>query len=125
MKSYIGVKTLLGIHHAGISINNLDNSKLNFVGYITPINPLGVMMLPTQDLAIKAIEKTIIGIKPFVGVRVKPKDAFQYILDNIGIKVCMMGVASMEELDEDISIAQQIIFNQSGYYKNSFKKFKN
>ncbi|MEM1524839.1 MAG: hypothetical protein QW618_01725, partial [Nitrososphaerales archaeon] len=64
LKSYIGVKTLLGIHHAGISINNLDNSKLNFVGYITPINPLGVMMLPTQDLAIKAIEKTIIGIKP-------------------------------------------------------------
>lgn len=108
-----GVKTLLGIHHAGISINNLDNSKLDFAGYVTPINPLGVMMFPTQDLAIKAIKATkkpIIGIKPFAGGRVKPKDAFQYIFNDIGIKVCMIGVASIEELDEDISIAQQIIF---------------
>ncbi|MCS7116648.1 MAG: hypothetical protein RMJ31_04690 [Nitrososphaerota archaeon] len=105
------VKTLLGIHHAGVSIPILDDSGLDFVGYLTPINPLGVMMFPTPDLAIKAIKnakKPIIAIKPFAGGRVKPKDAFQYIFNDIGVNVCMIGVASIEELDEDIRIIQQI-----------------
>lgn len=101
-------KCLLGCHHSGTTIPILESSSINFDGYITPANKLGVMMFPTQQKsedAIKNATKPVIAIKPFAGGRINPPDAFEYIYNKLEIKSCMIGVGSERELDEDVSSA--------------------
>jgi hypothetical protein len=101
-------KCLLGCHHSGTTIPILESSSINFDGYITPANKLGVMMFPTQqesEDAIKNATKPVIAIKPFAGGRINPADAFEYVYDKLEIKSCMIGVGSEKELDEDVSSA--------------------
>ena len=105
-------KCLLGCHHSGTTIPILESSAINFDGYITPANKLGVMMFPTQqesEDAIKNATKPVIAIKPFAGGRLSPTDAFEYIYDQLEIKSCMIGVGSEKELDEDVSSAVEIL----------------
>jgi hypothetical protein len=105
-------KCLLGCHHAGSTIPILDSSSINFDGYITPANKLGVMMFPTikksEDVIINTV-KTVVAIKPFAGGRIKPSDAFEYIYDKLKVKSCMIGVGSEKELDYDVSNALKIL----------------
>ncbi|WP_455368415.1 hypothetical protein [[Eubacterium] cellulosolvens] len=107
-----GYRCLLGCHHPGTTIPILESSKINFDGYITPTNKLGVMMFPTQKVSENAIRKStkpIIAIKPFAGGRIRPKDAFRYVYDKLEIKSCMIGVGSEQELDYDVSSAVEIL----------------
>jgi len=105
-------KCLLGCHHSGTTIPILESSAINFDGYITPANKLGVMMFPTQQESedvIKNATKPVIAIKPFAGGRIRPKDAFGYVYDKLEIKSCMIGVGSEKELDDDVSSAVEIL----------------
>jgi len=105
-------KCLLGCHHSGTTIPILESSSINFDGYITPVNKLGVMMFPTQqesENAIKNATKPVIAIKPFAGGRISPIDAFEYVYDKLEIKSCMIGVGSEKELDEDVSSAVEVL----------------
>ena len=105
-------KCLFGCHHSGTTIPILESSTINFDGYVTPANKLGVMMFPTQqesEGAIKNATKSVIAIKPFAGGRIRPKDAFRYVYDKLEIKSCMIGVGSEKELGGDVSSAVEIL----------------
>lgn len=92
-------KVLFGVHHAGETISRLDDIQ-RIDGYVTPINMLGVMMLPNQKTAENAIRKTskkIIAIKPLAGGRIKPHRAYHYVL-SYNVEACMFGAATEEEV---------------------------
>jgi hypothetical protein len=99
---------LLGLHHAGTSIPILETSDLDVVGYVTPINRVGALMLPSQARALKAImasRKRVIAIKPLAGGRVPPRQAFEYVFNEAEADASMVGVASEAEVDEDFPMA--------------------
>ncbi|MEM2740012.1 MAG: hypothetical protein QXQ29_04350 [Candidatus Bathyarchaeia archaeon] len=98
-------RIFIGSHHAGSVIPILDGSDLRFEGYITPLNPIGALMLPSKDsveYAITRVRRQVIAIKPLAGGRVAPIDAFRYIFGSLSVGSVMIGVASVEELAEDI-----------------------
>jgi hypothetical protein len=99
---------LLGLHHAGISIPRLDAMDVGVVGYVTPVNSLGALMLPSHHRALRAIKasgKPVIAIKPLAGGRVPPRTAFDYVFTQVGVAASMLGVASEPEVDEDFRLA--------------------
>ncbi len=98
---------LFGVHHAGVTIPRMDDDLDGFDGYITPINPLGLMMFPTKATAEKAVtntKKRVIAIKPLAGGRVKPEEAFKYVF-SFDVDGCMIGCASVAEVKEDFTAA--------------------
>lgn len=107
-----GKGVLAGIHHAGSTIPILEQSKVEFDGYVTPINKLGVMMFPDKDSALESIRrcgKPVIAIKPLAGGRVPPRGAFHYIYKELGVASCMVGVGSESEAEVDFSTASEIL----------------
>ncbi len=102
---------LLGVHHAGETISRLDEGLDGFSGYVTPLNPLGVMMFPTKDSAESAIretKKTVYAIKPLAGGRAGPEGAFRYVF-GFGVEGCMIGCASVSEVEEDFKAALEAL----------------
>jgi len=100
LKSRFKVPVILGSHHAGITIPTLEKYQLNFDGFMTPINMLGVMMFPSKELALRAIKKTakpIIAIKVLAGGRLEPLKAIKFALKYV--KFLVVGVASTKELN--------------------------
>jgi len=100
LKSRFKVPIILGSHHAGVTIPVLEKYQLNFEGFMTPINILGVMMFPSKELALRAIEKAvkpIIAIKVLAGGRLEPLKAVEFALRYS--KFLMVGVASTKELN--------------------------
>ena len=98
---------LFGVHHAGETIPRLDDGLEGFSGYVTPLNPMGVMMFPTKASAEKAIrgtERAVYAIKPLAGSRVKPEEAFSYVF-GFRVEGCMIGCASVSEVKEDFKAA--------------------
>jgi len=102
---------LFGVHHAGMTIPILNDKLDGFHGYVTPLNPLGVMMFPTRlsaERAVRSVEKAVYAIKPLAGGRVSPKKAFTYVF-NFNVEGCMIGVGSVAELKEDIKAAIEVL----------------
>lgn len=98
---------LFGVHHAGETIPRLDEGLDGFSGYVTPLNSLGVMMFPTKASAERAVRGTgrdIYAIKPLAGGRVEPEEAFRYVF-GFGVEGCMIGCASVSEVEEDFKAA--------------------
>jgi hypothetical protein len=105
LRNGYGHNVLLGVHHAGTTIPKLENSEIKFDGYVTPINRMGVMMFPTRDTAVTAIQdakKPVIAIKPLAGGRIKPKEALEHVYNEVGI-------GSVKEAEEDFTVAQRIL----------------
>ena len=103
---------VIGTHHAGLTIPILEKSEIAIAGYVTPVNKRGVMMFPTQRLAFEAIRqsaKKIIATKPLAGGRISPDEAFRYIYGTVGADACMVGVASLKEVDEDFSSVKRTL----------------
>jgi hypothetical protein len=112
LRNNFGYRILLGTHHAGSTIPILETSRIEFDGYITPINRRGVMMFPTRMKVletIRRIKKPMIAIKPLAGGRISPRIAFEFLYEDLGIGVCVLGVASESEVDEDMSLALEIL----------------
>lgn len=104
-------RVLLGIHHAGVTIPILDDKLDGFHGYVTPLNPLGVMMFPTKASAERAVRGTVMdvyAIKPLAGGRVDPKTGFTYVF-SFDVESCMLGVSSVSELKEDVKAAVEVL----------------
>lgn len=98
-----------GIHHAGITIPLLKENLEGF-GCITPLNTLGVMMFPTKlsaEEAVRNAERPVFAIKPLAGGRVKPRQAFNYLV-NFPIEGYMVGVGSVSELRESVEAATEV-----------------
>jgi hypothetical protein len=82
-----------------------------FHGYVTPLNPLGVMMMPTKptaEKAVRSVEKSVYAIKPLAGGRLSPKSAFTYVF-RFNVEGCMFGVGSVAELKENLSTAINVL----------------
>lgn len=110
IRGIYGYEVILGTHHAGSTIPILEGSGIRFHGYLTPINQSGVMMFPTQHVALEAVKnasKPVIAIKPLAGGRIPPNQAFQYVYEIAGVDSCMVGVGSDEELDTDLKAARE------------------
>jgi hypothetical protein len=108
-------KIVFGVHHSGETIPRLEKSLRNFDGYVTPLNSMGIMMLPTQESAEKAIQQTrnkIFAIKPLAGGRIKPGEAYRYIF-NFDIEACMFGAATKKEVEENYEEALKAMRSKS------------
>ena len=104
-------RVLLGVHHAGVTIPMLNDHLDGFHGYVTPLNPLGVMMFPSRvsaERAVRGTEKAVYAIKPLAGGRVDPKTAFTYAF-SFDVESCMLGVSSISELKEDARAAVEVL----------------
>ena len=98
-----------GLHHAGLTIPLLDE-QLQDVGYVTPLNPLGVMMFPTKpsvEEAVRNAKGAVVAIKPLAGGRVKPPQAFNYLV-NVPVEEFMVGVGSVSELRQNVKAASEV-----------------
>lgn len=105
----------LGSHHAGSTIPILESTELKFDGYVTPVNMLGALMLPNHRRAIKEIkrtEKRIVAIKTMAGGRIEPQEAFKYVFKTVGVDACMIGVASLNEVEEDLNCLKMVLSNK-------------
>jgi len=105
----------LGSHHAGSTIPILESSELQFEGYVTPVNTLGALMLPSHKQAIKEIkrsEKRIVAIKTMAGGRIEPQSAYKYAFKTVGVDACMIGVASLNEVEEDLKYLKKVLSNK-------------
>ena len=110
-KSHSFKNVLFGAHHAGMTIPILSDRLEGFHGFVTPLNPLGVMMFPTKlsaERAVGSVEKAVYAIKPLAGGRVTPKRAFTYVF-NFNVEGCMIGVSSVGELKKDINVAIEVL----------------
>jgi len=114
----LGCPVVLGTHHAGYTIPILDASNIPFSGYVTPVNAIGALMLPSQGKVAEALsctKKPIIAIKPMAGGRIGPDNAFRYVFQEAKAAVCMMGVASEIELEQDVQAAKRFVVDSSPY----------
>jgi hypothetical protein len=112
IREEFGFNVLLASHHAGSTIPILEQSKIKFEGYVTPVNKLGVMMFPDPKMALNEIKrssKPVIAIKPLAGGRLSPKAAFEYVFREVKVCVCMVGVGRDNELTEDFSVALETL----------------
>jgi len=108
----LGCPVVVGTHHAGVTIPILDASGILISGYVTPVNSIGALMLPSQEQALEALsktKKTLIAIKPMAGGRIAPKKAFEYVFKKVGATSCMIGVASETELQRDVQAAEYFV----------------
>lgn len=106
---------LFGVHHAGMTIPMLKDKLEGFHGYVTPLNPLGIMMFPTKlsaERAVRSAEKAVYAIKPLAGGRISPKRAFTYVF-GFQVEGCMIGVGSIPELKQDIKAAVTVLERNS------------
>ncbi|UCH37897.1 MAG: hypothetical protein JSV76_01635 [Candidatus Bathyarchaeota archaeon] len=109
---YFSCPIVLGIHHAGSTIPILETQGQKFAAYVTPVNKLGALMLPTKNQAQIAIRKTttpIMAIKPLAGGRLQPTQAFQYVYEEMRTPTCMIGVGTKKEMDQDVRVAHQFL----------------
>lgn len=111
-RDHLGCPVVVGTHHAGSTVPILENSGIDIDGYVTPVNSLGALMLPTKDRALEAIKSCkhpIIAIKPMSGGRISPDKAFRFVYGEAGADGCMIGVADEEELDADVREARRAL----------------
>lgn len=105
-------KVFFGVHHAGVTIPLLEGSGVRFEGYVTPVNQVGALMLPTREAALQAVRSTrrkVVAIKTMAGGRLPPSEALRYVFLRAGMRSCMIGVGSLEELDVDMRAAVDAI----------------
>lgn len=111
----MGCPVVVGTHHAGSTIPILEDTQIDISGYVTPLNTIGALMLPTVERALRAIRsarRPVIAIKAMAGGRVPPKEAFRHVFDEVGVASCMIGVATEAELREDVQAASHFILRK-------------
>ncbi|MHA2371366.1 MAG: hypothetical protein ACXADX_21335 [Candidatus Hodarchaeales archaeon] len=81
-----------GVHHAALSLPTLDRIE-RIKGVLTPMNPIGMMMFPSQAEAIKILAG---GHHPQV------KESLHFLARQ-GIKRFMVGVSSSSELSKVVN----------------------
>jgi hypothetical protein len=100
------------VHHPGITLPALEEHDVSFDGYITPVNKLGVFMLPTPTSSLEAIRRTrrpIIAIKPMGGGRLVKQEAFDYVLGEVGVAASMFGLGRLEEVKYTLAEAKRAL----------------
>lgn len=100
------------VHHPGVTLPALEELGASFDAYITPVNKLGVFMLPVPDAALAAIRACrtpVIAIKPMGGGRLVQQEAFDYVLNEVGVAATMFGLGTLAEVRQTVDLARQAL----------------
>jgi hypothetical protein len=103
---------IASVHHAGVTIPLLEAEAIPVDAYLTPVNRLGAMMFPTQELVLDAVRrssKPVIAIKPMAGGRYLGRRAFEYVLEEVGVAASMFGMGTLEQVKETIQAAKEVL----------------
>jgi len=98
----LGYNVCAGSHIADV-FEILEKEKIRFKAYYAPLNKIGFLMAPTQEQMLRHLVKMkepLIAIKPLAGGRIKPREAFNYIFNLRENVVCMVGLSSIQEVEE-------------------------
>jgi hypothetical protein len=103
---------ITSVHHAGVTIPLLEAEAIPVDAYLTPVNRLGAMMFPTQEIVLDAIRqssKPVIAIKPMAGGRYLGHRAFEYAFDEVGVAACMFGMGTLDQVRETTQAAKDVL----------------
>jgi hypothetical protein len=103
---------ITSVHHAGVTIPLLEAASIPVDAYLTPVNRLGAMMFPTQEIALDAIRQAsvpVIAIKPMAGGRYLGHKAFEYVYGEVGVAACMFGMGTIEQVRETTQAAKEVL----------------
>jgi len=109
-KDSLGCPAIVGIHHAGTTIPILEEQQIGIEGYLTPVNMLGALMLPSMNQALESVTSTkrpVIAMKTMAGGRIAPAKAFHFVLEKAHVAAFSIGVADERELDVDVNEARR------------------
>ncbi|MCJ7770545.1 hypothetical protein MUP37_03090 [Candidatus Bathyarchaeota archaeon] len=111
-KDSLGCSAIVGIHHAGTTIPILEEQRIGIEGYLTPVNKLGALMLPSMHQALEAVtssKRPVVAIKTMAGGRITPAKAFHFVLEKAHVDALSIGVADEHELDIDVDEARNAL----------------
>jgi hypothetical protein len=103
---------ITSVHHAGVTIPLLEAEAIPVDAYLTPVNLLGAMMFPTQEIVLDAVRqssKPVIAIKPMAGGRYLGRRAFEYVFDEVGVAASMFGLGTLEQVKETTQAAKEVL----------------
>ena len=97
--------------HDSYAIVYADQQGYDTQLYATPVNKIGFWMNPEGRTlrAIRETPKPIIALKPFASGRIQPQEGLEFTLTTPGVKTVAIGVASMEEVNQDFQLAKEIL----------------
>jgi len=97
--------------HDSYAIVYADQQGYDAQLYATPVNKIGFWMNP-EGRTLKAIRETskpVIALKPFASGRIPPREGLEFTLATPGVKAVAIGVASIEEVNQDFQLAKEIL----------------
>jgi hypothetical protein len=103
---------ITSVHHAGVTIPLLEREGIGVDAYLTPVNKLGLMMFPTKELvldAIQQVQKPIIAIKPLAGGRFLGAKAFDFVFKDVDIAAAMFGMGTKTQVRETTTAAKSVL----------------
>ena len=103
---------ITSVHHAGVTIPLLEAEGIPVDAYLTPINQPGMMMFPTKDLVLDAVnhaQKPVIAIKPLAGGRYLGHKAFEYVYNEVGVAASMFGMGTITQVTETAGAAKDVL----------------
>ncbi|MDY6934742.1 MAG: hypothetical protein SVZ03_11065 [Spirochaetota bacterium] len=98
-------------HNPATTIPFLDDSKLDISTYLAPINKIGRFMGKDSKSTLDIIcntPKIVIAKKALAAGRLDPLEALQYLTSQNKISGVALGIASVEEAQETLSIAKRL-----------------
>ncbi len=99
--------------HRPEALTVADKAKYDVEVYILPINSMGFLCpveTPWVAKVIRATTKPVVAIKPLAAGRLIPQDGLGFVYSVIkDIDTVAVGVASPEEIEEDVAIAEDIL----------------
>ncbi|MGI6483723.1 MAG: hypothetical protein ACOX08_10715 [Methanobacterium sp.] len=102
----------IATHNLGKLLPKLEEEKIDVNVVLAPINHNGFMMNPSKESCLDLINnsnKTIIAKKILAGGIIDPKDAFKYIFGDLKLKNAMIGIASIEEAYQTLTVAKKYL----------------
>ena len=102
-----GLVPAISTHNAGEVIPVAEPYDVAAVN--TPINKIAWRMCPCEEMVLDAIRKTskkVIAMKPLAMGRITPEDGMQYVLRTPDIDATVMGIATVEEVEETLEVCR-------------------
>jgi hypothetical protein len=105
-----GVIPGLATHRAARTIEWMEKNELDFATYLAPVNRDGKFMGKDSKYVldlIKATKKCVIAKKVLAAGKLSPNDALAYVKSIENVKGIAIGIASIKEAEETLSLAKK------------------